>query len=120
MKRPLAAGTVALLGAVLACAHHASAAPVTVRFTEGVTRGFPVLRSLAGERLATGELTQVARGDTVESRLVFEFRDGSVYDETVVFSQRDVFTLEAYRLRQHGPSFPETVEGSINRTGRRH
>ncbi len=120
MKRRLAAGTVALLGAVLACAPHAAAAPVIVRFPEGVTRGLPVLRSLAGERLAIGELTQVARGDTVESRLVFEFQDGSVYDETVVFSQRDVFTLEAYRLRQHGPSFPETVEASIDRTSGRY
>lgn len=100
----------------------ASAAnPVAVRHTEGVTRAFPVLRSLAGERLAHGDLTQVVRGDRVESRLVFRFRDGSLYDETVVFSQRGVFTLLAYRLVQRGPSFPETLEAAVDReTGRYH
>ena len=94
--------------------------PINVRYTEGVTRGFPVLRSLSGEKLAQGELTQVPRGrDVVESRLVFKFGDGSVYDERVTFSQRDVFTLLRYRIVQRGPSFPETIEASIDRaTGR--
>lgn len=91
------------------------AGPVTVRFPEGVARGFPVLRSLTGERLARGEMIQFARGDRIESRLVFRFDDGSVYDETVVFSQREVFTLETYRLVQKGPSFPERIEASIER-----
>ena len=52
----------------------ALAEPVSVRFSEGVTRGFPVLRSLTGETLAQGELIQVARGDVVESRLVFQLQ----------------------------------------------
>ena len=65
-----------------------TAEPVTVRFTEGIMRGFPVLRSQSGEKLAQGELVQVPRGDVVESRLIFRFKDGSIYDERVVFSQR--------------------------------
>jgi hypothetical protein len=92
-----------------------NAAPVAVQFSEGVTRGFPVLRAVNGERLAVGELTQVARGDRVESRMVFRFEDGSLYDETVVFSQRGVFTLLRYHLVQRGPSFPETIEAAIER-----
>lgn len=92
------------------------AAPVSVKFTEGVVRGFPVLRALSGRTLAHGELIQVARGDHVESRLVFRFFDGSLYDETVVFSQRIVFTLLSYRIVQRGPAFPETVDASIDRT----
>ena len=98
----------------------AAAEPIAVKYTEGVTRGFPVLRSLSGERLAQGELSQIPRGgDVVESRLVFRFRDGSLYDERVVFSQRDVFTLLSYRIVQKGPSFPETVEATVDRaTGR--
>lgn len=51
----------------------------------------------------------------VDSRLVFRVRDGSLYDETVVFSQSRVFTLLSYRLQQHGPSFPEEMEISVER-----
>ena len=91
------------------------AEPVAVRYTEGVARGFPVLRSAAGEKLAQGELSQVARGDRVDSRLVFRFNDGSYYDEQVIFSQRGTFTLESYRLVQRGPSFPETLDASFDR-----
>ena len=69
-------GTVLTLLMVLPGAE-AFAEPVSVRFSEGITRGFPVLRSLTGETLAQGELIQVARGDVVDSRLVFKFRDGS-------------------------------------------
>ena len=91
------------------------AEPVAVRFTEGIGRGFPVLRDASGEKIAQGDLIQVAHGDRVENRLTFRFRDGSLYDETVVYSQRDVFTLLSYRLVQRGPSFPETMEATVDR-----
>ena len=98
----------------------ALAEPVAVRFTEGVGRGFPVLRNANGEKIAQGDLVQVARGDRVENRLTFRFRDGSFYDETVVYSQRDVFTLISYRLVQRGPSFPETIEAAVDRSSGRY
>ena len=98
----------------------ALAEPVAVRFTEGVGRGFPVLRDAKGEKIAQGDLVQIARGDRVENRLTFRFRDGSVYDETVVFSQRDVFTLLSYRLVQRGPSFPESLDASVDRQSGRY
>lgn len=97
----------------------ASAEPVAVRYTEGLTRGFPVLRSVKGEKLAQGDYVQVAKGDRVESRMTFRFKDGSLYDETLVYSQRDVFTLESYRIVQRGPAFAESLDASISReTGR--
>ena len=104
------------LSLILAGPVVALAEPVAVRFTEGVGRGFPVLRDAKGEKIAQGDLVQVARGDRVENRLTFRFRDGSFYDETVVFSQRDVFTLLSYRLGQRGPTFPESLEASVDRT----
>src|SRR5262249_26800062 len=94
----------------------AVAGPVAVRYAEGVTRAFPTLRSTDNEKLAQGDLTQVVRGDRVESRLVFRFKDGSLYDETVVFSQRDTFTLVSYHIVQRGPSFPEMIDASMDRT----
>jgi hypothetical protein len=95
------------------------AEPVRVEFQEGVTRAFPVVRSLTGQKLAQGDLIQVARGDRVDSRMTFRFADGSVYDEHVVFSQTGVFRLLHYRIVQRGPSFPEALEASVDReTGR--
>jgi hypothetical protein len=94
-------------------------APIAVQYSEGVVRAFPVLRTTNNETLAQGDFAQVARGDQVTARLVFRFKDGSLYDETVVFSQRDRFTLLSYRIVQRGPSFPETLEASMDRqTGR--
>jgi hypothetical protein len=93
----------------------AEAGPVAVRYHEGVTHGFLTLRSTAGDLVAEGDLLQVVRAEGVDSRLVFRFRDGSLYDETVVFSQSKVFTLLSYRLQQRGPSFPEEMEISVDR-----
>ena len=62
-----------------------SAAPVAVRHAEGLVHGFLVLRTLAGDTLADGDLIQVALGDRVTSRLVFRFKDDSVHGETAVF-----------------------------------
>jgi hypothetical protein len=98
----------------------AAAEPIVVRFTEGISRGFPVLRSQSGERLAQGELVQIPRGDVVESRLIFHFKDGSLYDERVVFSQRDVFTLLSYHIVQRGPSFPESLDATVDRASGRY
>ena len=97
----------------------AYADPVTVRFTEGVARGFPVLRSLTGEKLAQGDYIQIPRGERIETRMAFRYTDGSHYEETVVYSQRGVFTLHSYRLIQRGPSFPESIDAFVDReTGR--
>jgi hypothetical protein len=94
----------------------AEAAPVEVRFPEGATHGYLLVQSLAGETIGQGEMTQViGEEDLVENRLVFRFKDGSLHDEKVTFSQQGVFTLMSYRLVQRGPSFPEQLDVSIDR-----
>ena len=112
-----------LLTILLACATLLQpgalpAAPVAVRHTEGLVHGFLVLRTLEGAILADGDLIQIARGDRVTSRLVFRFKDGSVHDETAVFSQRRSFRLLSDHLVQKGPAFRHPMEVSIdNSTG---
>jgi hypothetical protein len=92
------------------------AAPVAMRSPEGEIHGFLLVRSLVGEIIGQGEMTQVVKeGDLVESRLVFRFKDGSLHDEKVTFSQQRVFTLLRYRLVQRGPSFPDQLDISIDR-----
>jgi hypothetical protein len=91
-----------------------AAPPVSVAYPEGIVHGFLALRSDAGELLADGALLQTPRGDEVTSRLVFRFRDGSVHDETSVFSQRRTFRLLRDHLVQKGPSFPVTLDASFD------
>jgi hypothetical protein len=104
-----------VLVTVLLWLRAASAAPVSVRFVEGVTHGFIVLRTVNGGLVAAGDLLQVQRRGEVESRIVFRFKDGSVYNETVVFTQDRVFTLQSYHLVHRGPAFTEDTEISLER-----
>src|SRR5262245_40910201 len=87
---------------------------LAVRHPEGLVRGFLILRSLDGTALADGDLIQSAKGDRVTSRLVFRFRDGSIHDETAVFTQRGRFRLVSDHLIQRGPSFPKPLDVRID------
>ncbi len=99
----------------------AEAAPVAVRYVEGTSHGFVVLRSYRGALLASGQLIQTVRGERVETRLFFHFADGSLYDETVTFTQHSVFRLVAYHLIQRGPAFGEaSSEASFDRDSGRY
>lgn len=98
----------------IVAASSAGAEPVTARYSEGLVHGFLTLRTLEGKLLADGDLIQTARGATVTSRLVFRFKDGSIHDETAVFSQRGQLRLLSDRLVQKGPAFPHPLEMSID------
>ena len=100
-----------LVAAVLLSPRPLAADPVPVRFVEGAMHGFLVLRTFDGALLASGDLLQVSRrGGEVQSRMVFRFADGSLFDETVVYTQESIFTLRSYSLLQRGPAFPEETE----------
>jgi hypothetical protein len=64
--------------------------------------------------LADGDLIQTSRGDRVTTRLVFHFKDGSIHDETAVYSQRQRFRLITNHLVQKGPTFPQPLDMSID------
>jgi hypothetical protein len=92
---------------------------VPVRYREGSVHGFLAVRTLEGKILGAGDLTQTVRGNRVVSRLVFRFKDGSVDDETAVFSQQRDFRLTSDHHIQKGPSFPKPTDVSIDvATGR--
>jgi hypothetical protein len=100
-----------LLASVSMLLPHATPAElVTVRHTEGLSNGFLALRTMEGKLLADGEITQVAKGDRVTSRVFFRFKDGSIYDDTATFSQRGVFRLVSDHLVEKGPSFKHPME----------
>jgi len=90
------------------------AEPVSVRYAEGLVHGFLSLRTTDGALVANGDLIQSVKGDRVTSRLVFHFKDGSLRDETSVFSQRQSFRLISNHLVQKGPTFPQTLDLKID------
>src|SRR2546430_14260524 len=108
-----------LLAAMLACAAPFQTIPLTaeqvpVRHMEGLMHGFLALRTLDGRRLADGEMSQIAEGDRGTIRLIFRFKDGSVYDDTTIFSQQGTFRVLSDHLVQRGPSFKQPMETSID------
>jgi hypothetical protein len=89
---------------------------VPVRYPEGVSHGFLVLRTEDGKPIADGDSTQVARGDRVTSHMRFRFKDGSTYEETTVFSQHGAFRLLSDHVIQKGPIFKRSMETTIDAT----
>lgn len=115
MRRHAAIG----LLAVAALCGSALADTVAVRHAEGLVHGFLALRTLTGETIADGDLIQTSKGTEVTSRLVFRFRDGSLHDETAVFTQSGTFRLLRDHLVQRGPSFPMPIDVSVDGTSGR-
>src|SRR5258706_2914378 len=106
----------AALGALILAAalQPLGAAPIPARFPEGVTHGYLVLSGVDGVTLAHGDLLQFVRGGgEVDKRMIFHFKDGSVFDENVTFTQREVYALKSYRLAERGPVFDGDREISL-------
>jgi hypothetical protein len=101
-------------GVLLASAVTLQAEPVAVRYPDGAVHGFLALRAQDGKLLADGDLNQTVRGDRVTAHLVFRFKDGSVHEQTTVYSQRDRFRLISDRVVQKGPAFPQPLEMVID------
>jgi hypothetical protein len=84
--------------------------PVPVLYPEGVVHGFLALKNMDGEVIAEGDVMQTPKGDLVTARMSFRFKDGSLQEETVVFSQRKHFRLLSDHLVQKGPSFKQPID----------
>ena len=108
-----------LIAILLACAtmlqpNALFADMIPVRHTEGLIHGFLLVLTFEGKALADGQMTQDAQGDRVTNHLIFRFKDGSIYEDTTVFSQRGTFRLLSDHLSLRGPSFKQPVDTSIN------
>ncbi len=87
---------------------------IPVRHTEGLIHGFLLVLTLEGKALADGQMTQDARGDRVTNHLIFRFKDGSIYEDTTIFSQRGTFRLLSDHLNLRGPSFKHPMDTWID------
>jgi hypothetical protein len=102
--------------AMLLCASlpNAQAQTIPVRHVQGTIHGFLELRSEDGHVLASGDVVQVVHGDRVTSHTIFSFKDGSIDDETTVFSQHRALHLITDRHIQKGPFFPHPMDVLID------
>ncbi|MGB9257075.1 MAG: hypothetical protein WCC25_19700, partial [Candidatus Korobacteraceae bacterium] len=62
-----------------------------MRSVQGTLHAFLEVRSEDGQVIASGDTFQVMQGNRVKLRTLFQFKDGSIDDETTVFSQRRTF-----------------------------
>ncbi len=88
--------------------------PVPVHYVQGTIHGFLEMRTEDGQVVASGDLVQVAHGTEVTSHTLFHFKDGSVDDETTVYSQRHQFKLISDHHIQKGPAFPHPMDVMID------
>ena len=94
-----------------------SATLIPVKHTEGTSHGFIVLRSQEGQTLATGDMIQTVEGEEVTTELVLRFKDGSLYDDVTVFSQKKEFRLISDHIREEGKSFPNPTDARVDVAG---
>jgi len=72
-----------------------------------------VARSEAGNTIARGEFTQVVEGDEVTMRLIYQFVDGSIDDETTTYRQQGTFRLVRNHHIQKGPFFAKPIDYTV-------
>jgi len=99
---------------VLPWVHTARGEQIKVIYPQGSAHGFVDVTTADGTRIAVGDLLQRARGIVVTSELILHFFDGSVDDETTIYSQRDVFRFISDHHVQRGPSFPHPIDVMID------
>jgi hypothetical protein len=102
------------LACILLQPNRLTAEQVPVRHKEGLMHGFLALRTLEGKKLGDGEMTQVTEGDRVTADLIFRFKDGSIYEDKTVFTQKGSFRLLSDHLVEKGPSFKQPMETLID------
>jgi len=90
---------------------------IPVRYKEGLTHGFLVLSTIDGTQIAVGDLLEIVRGNHVTMHLVYHFKDGSLQEETTVFSQGRYFSLISDHLVQKGPTFPQPTDMVVSANG---
>ena len=87
---------------------------VPVEHPVGTSHGFLLLRDTDGRQLATGDSRITVRGNIVTSSLVFRFKDGSIDDDTTVFSEDGKFKLISDHHLQKGPQYLHPMDVLIN------
>ena len=101
--RSFFAGVLAM--ALLGTSYGAQGEELKLTYRTGSEHGFVILRDTAGAILGSGEVTQVPSRQRITLHVVLHFQDGSVDDETTLYSQGETIRLISDRHIQKGKSF---------------
>ncbi len=104
----------ALAMALLGTSYSAQGEELKLRYRTGSEHGFVILRDTAGAILGSGEVTQVPSGHRITLHVVIHFNDGSIDDETTLYSQGETIRLISDRHIQKGKSFPHPSDVMID------
>ena len=91
---------------------------IKVQQMQGTARGFLVIRSPEGKVIGHGDVVQTSRHSHIASRITLRFRDGSLDDDQVVFSQDGVFRVLSDHHIQKGPFFPKPTDITVEAGGK--
>ena len=100
--------------ALLGTSYSTQGQQLKLRYRTASEHGFVIVRDAAGAIVASGELTQVPSSNRITLHVVFDFRDGSIDDETTVYSQGQTIRLITDRHIQSGKSFPHPSDVMID------
>lgn len=93
------------------------ASVLAVRDSQGTEHGYLLIRSEGGVVIGHGDLIQIAHGSRVSIELALHFNDGSLDDETAVYTQNRVFRLVSDHHIQRGPYFSKPLDMLIEANG---
>jgi hypothetical protein len=93
------------------------AEPIPVHYVQGTMRGFLTIRSESRAVIGYAEVSQSVSAERVTMRTTLHFRDGSLDDETVIFTQHDVFRLVSDHHIQRGSFFKQSIDALIESSG---
>ncbi len=88
--------------------------PVRMLHPQGWAHGFVEVTTGEGQRIGVGDLLQRVSKGVVTSRLVLNFFDGSLDDETTIYTQKGLVRLVSDHHVQTGPSFPKPTDVLID------
>ena len=111
------AGLLSFVATVGPAARGQQLQPMAVHRAQGTGHAFLVLRAESGSPLGYGEYLQLVHGDRVNSRMTYHFLDGSIDDETTIFSQHARFHLIRDHHVQRGPFFSKASDFTVEEGG---
>ena len=90
---------------------------VAVRYPQGSVHGFLTVHSEDGANIGYGESIQSVSGDRTTMRTTLHFRDGSLDDETAVYTQHRVIAFVSDHHIQRGPFFKTAIDEKVDANG---
>jgi len=88
--------------------------PVRVKLSQGSIDAYLLIRDESGKVIGTGESVNEPSGAAWRMKMMLKFTDGSVDEETTVYSQRGTLRVISDHHVQKGPRFKKPMDMTID------